>query len=155
RFMKSTESPLAPLKQNLARFDKLAKEFDAVRDKLYQGLGQEKGPKLRALVRESLTTSALVEGTRFQKELPRHWAAWEKLTPRQITERLRALAEEHRKLLKVESELELKEKQLEQADQRRLEEVRFELDLGRLERLLRQYENQSGKNEGDPGGRQQ
>ena len=104
---------------------------------------QDKTPaeKLRGFLEKVYTTSDIVKGTSFQKRLPPAWAAWSKLSAKDLRARLFQFGEERRKLFDLKTDLELKEQTLSPKDFQRLREAEFEYDLGTLEQELRRYES--------------
>jgi hypothetical protein len=97
-------------------------------------------PRLRAELRRLFQRSTLVRGTKFATRIGERWAAWEKLSDKDLKDRLDALRKEARKLLDLQAELQAKDRVLSPADLARLAEVNADYDLGNFERVLRQYE---------------
>ena len=87
------------------------------------------------------TESALVKGTKFTKGIRERLAAWEKLSGKDLNDRLKKLDDERKKLLDKQAELDRKDQHLSPADEARLKEVGNEHDLGSYETSLRQYES--------------
>lgn len=150
---KMEESALLPVKRHVRRIEEVFSDYEAVRGELSKWDSPELVPKLRAEMRRISNAAALVQGTSFQKELPRRWAACEKLSDKELQQLLQRQAEECRKLLVVRAELEGKGQSLNEADRRRLRELDSEIDMGSFERSLRSYESQPWKDLRDAGRR--
>src|SRR5262245_49530465 len=96
RLQKIEESALLPLTRHLQRFEAIFTEHDTVRAELGKNADPEKASKLRALLRQFLTKSALVKDTRFSKQFDAQWGEWEKL--KDVEGPLRKYATERRQL---------------------------------------------------------
>jgi hypothetical protein len=105
----------------------------------------EQAARLRVALRRILTASALVKGTRFAREIPNRWAAWEKLPAAELKTRLERHREERQKVLFRMTGLKIKGQDVGEADRRRLSRLDLELDLGEFEQVLRGYESQPWK----------
>jgi hypothetical protein len=143
RLQKLEESAMLPLTRHLQRFEAIFSEHDAARARLSKSVDPEKASKLRALLRESLTSSALVQGSPFTKQFAELWGDWEKL--KDLEELLRKYETERRQLRDRRVEFQIKNKPFPKADVERLEKVDVQIDLGNLERSLRTYEGQPWK----------
>jgi hypothetical protein len=141
------DGPLRPLVRQLQRFEEVFEQFTTVRKRVeaYDKLADP--AQLREQLRRVFAESPLVQGTRFQKQLPRRWGVWEKLSPDELRAKLTALRDERIKLLALQTDLQLQNQELPEEQQRRLGEIDFEYDLGTLELLLRLYEEQPWKRE--------
>jgi hypothetical protein len=91
------------------------------------------------------TEAPIVRGTRFREQIIKRWAAWEKLSDKELDALLLKYAAEHRRLLDRKTDVEQTGKRLSEQEQARLKELEFEGDLGDFERGLRQYEGQPWK----------
>jgi Outer membrane efflux protein len=100
----------------------------------------ENAPVLRSSLRRLFQTSQLSRGTPFASTIQERWAAWQKLSDRELAARLQSLEKQIEQLLDRQAELLKQEKALTPADQARLRSLLNQFDLGSLERLLRQYE---------------
>jgi hypothetical protein len=173
------ESPLRDLTRQLQRFAELLSQSEAARNEALQLDAPDAAGRIRQQLRRIYANTALVQGTRFQKEFPATWARWERVpaagipgVPRRplavagmlaavplgplaaspwlalrpdvptLAERLHDLAEERRRLLDLETDLEQKGADLSETDRRRLEQVNVEIAVGQFEQLLRDYERQ-------------
>jgi hypothetical protein len=104
--------------------------------------------QLRQRLRDLLTESAIVRGTRFQKLFPERWAAVTGLSNDALSARIKDLLEQRRRLL--DRKAKLQDQPLPEADQRRLAELEFEIDLGIFERDLRAYEREPWRDLKEP-----
>ncbi len=100
----------------------------------------EKSPQLRAGLLRLFETSPLSRGTPFAGSIRARWADWEKLSDKDLAARIDALQKQIQQLLDRQAELQKNEQLLPPADQARLKALGSQLDLGLLERVLRQYE---------------
>src|SRR5260370_690938 len=97
-----------------------------------------------------LTSSTFVRGTRFRTEIEARWGAWQKLSADALQKRLSSYRAERRRLLELQTDLESKGQTLAAADEQRLRELSFEIDLGEFESVFREYESRPWKNVLDP-----
>ncbi len=140
RLGKVEQEALLPLARHLRRLQDDFTAFQAVLDGLARPAAPEKAAKLRAKLRGIAASAAIVEGTTFRTELPRRWATWEKLSPKELAERLRKDAEERRKLLDARAAAEAEGGAPKKAEERRLRELAAEMELGQFEEALKLYE---------------
>jgi hypothetical protein len=133
------DGPIRPITEHLNRIERIQTEYE---EAVAQGnkLDTVDALKLRGLLRDLFTSTGLVKATPFQKESPGRWKAWEALTDKDLTKKLSELGAERRKLLDLRAELESAGKPFPEDQQRRLEQLERERDLGGLERSLRAYE---------------
>lgn len=144
------DQPIRPLTRQIKNFETVFNEFDAVRARAAQSDAARVPPEtLRARIREFFTSSALVQGTRFQQEFPARWERWERKTNDQVRTDLRELAAERRKLQDLKSDEENAGRTFPQDQERRLTEVEDELALGSFEQSLRLYEAQPWRGQPD------
>jgi hypothetical protein len=99
----------------------------------------EKAPQLRAALLRLYQTSPLSRGTPFARTIGQLLAEWEKLSDKDLADRLQALQKESQQLLDKQAELLKKDQALTPAEQARLRSLASQIDMGNLERLLRQY----------------
>jgi outer membrane protein TolC len=144
------DADFRPLNQQFQRYEDLFRLFDAASNEPAKFGTPELVAKVRGELRRMLTTSALVQGSRFQKEIEARWAVWEKLTADALDKRLANHREERRKLQDKQTDLETKGQALSEQDEQRLNRLNFEIDLGEFEKLLRDYEGQPWKKLADP-----
>jgi hypothetical protein len=102
----------------------------------------EETDKLRDRLRAVMAKSPLVDGLDFQTEAPARWDAWKELKPADIKTRLADLKSQRRKLLDHMIELEEKGLTLSAEEEKQLEKLNFDIDMGEFETLLRRYEAQ-------------
>lgn len=164
------ETPIQSMAQQLQRFERVFQDFEGARkeaevfEQLENTIGLIVGARVftagslatavRGHLRRVATASALVRGTRFQKEVGPRWDAWEKLPDEQRTARLRKYLMERLRLLAERTELERAGKPIPEILQRNLELVESEIGLGRLEVLLDEYETQPWRKQPDASRRQ-
>src|SRR5262249_36522833 len=89
------------------------------------------------------TRSALVRGTTFAGKIRARWAAWEKLTDKDVKDRLDALRKDRQTLLDKKADAQVKGVPFDPADAARLEQVVSDLDLGAFEQSRGAYEAES------------
>jgi hypothetical protein len=144
------DAPLRPMIDQTRRFENVTNASeDLSRDSL-QAIRTAQPGQVRERLRRLFQTASLARGTSLPERIKRVWSEWEKLPrerpgaapPGALQQRLDRLREERRRLLDRRAELEAKSEQLPEADQRRLGELDFELDVARFERSLRVYEDQ-------------
>lgn len=146
------ESILDPMVQQIARYRPVFDELETAR-KLAAGddvrndpqkLAERQDPaKLRDRLRDLFLNSAIVQGTRFREQIAPRWQRWEKATPDQLNRLLKDYAAEQ---LRIQERKNLREQRGEPDDPKdaqRLDEIEFEVQLGRFELLLRRYEQRS------------
>jgi hypothetical protein len=96
--------------------------------------------RMRAELRRMLTELPLVKETRFREDILGQWDAWRKRTNEQIEAELKRLDAERPKLAERRAKLEDQGQQLPEEDQRRLEALDFQTDLGVFEQAVRAFE---------------
>ena len=99
-----------------------------------------KAPRLRAELLRMFQESTLVRRTPFARTIRERWAAWEKLSDKELTARLEDLRKEVQKLLDLEADRQKKEQVTSPEEQARLRKANSERDLGNFKRALRRYE---------------
>jgi hypothetical protein len=144
------DGPLKPIRQQLARFDAVYAQIREVEQEARRLDPAEPVNRFRPRWRQLLTESPLVRGTAFAKDIAARWAEWQSLTDDQVNERLRALAEERRKLLDARADRQAKGLPEPEAETRRLARVESEIDLGAFELAVRRYEAQPWAKETGP-----
>jgi outer membrane protein TolC len=141
-FIELDDTPFRPLNEHFQRYENFFKEFNAATVEASRFGTPEMLARVRGELRRIFTTSALVKGTRFQKEILGDWSAWEKLSANELQKQLAGYREERRRLQERQTELEAKGLALSAAEQQRLSRLNFEIDLGAFESTLRDYESQ-------------
>jgi hypothetical protein len=139
------DTPFRPLNQQFQRYEDLFNEYVAASNEVLRFAAPELVVTVRRELRRIFTSSPLVRDTPFRSTITTQWATWEKLTDDEIRKRLTGYREEQRQLLNKQTEQQTRGQALSPADQKRLETVGFDLDLGTLEQLLRAYERQPWK----------
>jgi hypothetical protein len=141
------DAPARPITTQYDRYyqvitdsDEVTKRIEGDRPRRIPGLESVAPAKLRAALREVVTTSRLVRGTEFLKGLPGWWRDWARASDADLRARLEKYRLERRKLLDRKAELSLKGQDLSAEQAKRLRDVELQLDLGALEQALRQYE---------------
>lgn len=143
--LEQDDSDFRPVNQQLQRYEDLFTAFKAASDEPLPFGTQELVPKVRGEMKRIFTTSAIVQGTRFSKEIVTNWGAWEKLSADDLGKQMARYLDERRRLLDKKTELETKEQTLSTADQERLDRLESEIVLGTFESQLREYESQPWK----------
>ncbi|MFQ3649048.1 MAG: TolC family protein [Gemmataceae bacterium] len=152
------EGPLQPMLLQTRRYEQLSSEFERLSQEAatYAKPGEE--AKLRDRLRRLLLEDAFIARTSFPARLRLRWADWEK-EPAGVKDaagrdgldrRLEKLNTERRTLMTKRDELREKEKDLSPTEAARLEELDFEVELGRLEKALRAYASKFWEAEKDP-----
>jgi hypothetical protein len=148
------DTPFRPLNQQFQRYEDVFNQYIAASEEPNRFTNIDAGA-VRGEFRQIFTKSALVQGTRFSKQIENRWSGWEKLTADGLQKRLEQLGEERRRLLSRRDDLLAKGEALPVAEQQRLDELNFEIDLGNFEKQLRLYETQPWKKATNPAARQQ
>jgi hypothetical protein len=134
------DSQLRPLLQQFRRSREIIEQEHAAAEAVAKLNTLEEAPRLRADLLRLFRTSDLARGTNFARNIAARWAAWEKLSDKELKDRLEALRLETRRLLDLQADLQSKDRAMSPADVARLAAVTADSDLGNFERLLRQYE---------------
>ena len=150
------DGPLSPIFGHLDRFNAARDEFDAVRrvagdynesirrPLLLVGSGLLSTTPidiaLRPRVRTLFTDSPAVRGTRFREAILNRWLVWEQRDDDAVKDGLRKLADTQRELLDRKARLEVQGQTFSVADEKEITRIRSEINLGRFELSLRQYE---------------
>jgi outer membrane protein TolC len=140
------DGPFRPLNQQFQRYEDLFNEFLEASNQPLRFASPQMVSSVRRELLRILTSSTFVRGTRFRTEIEARWGAWEKLSADALQKRLSSYRAERRRLLELQTDLESKGQNLGAADEQRLRELSFEIDLGELESVLREYESQPWKN---------
>jgi len=148
------DTPFRPLNQQFQRYEDVFNQFVAASEEPNRFNTLEVS-RVRNEFRRIFTTSALVRGTRFPNQIEKRWSEWEKLTAEGLQKRLEQFGDERRRLLATRDDLLAKGQVLPAAEQQRLSELSFEIDLGTFEKQLRQYETQPWKKATNPTAQQQ
>ena len=138
------DTPLRPIHQQLARLEEIYAQLEAVER---AGRANDRNEPIAAFRKRWLmlfTTSPLVRGTPFAKNIEERWGSWGpgKLTEQQVRDRLKTLSEERQKLLDARADRELKKMPDPPAEVARLIAVNAEIDFGVFELRVRDYEAQ-------------
>jgi hypothetical protein len=134
------DAQLRPLLQQFRRSRAIIEQEHAATDEVSRFNTLAAAPRLRAELLRQFEGSVLSRGTAFAKSIRTRWAVWEKLSDKELKQRLEDLRKEARKLLDLQAELQAKDQVMKPEDLARLAEVNADYDLGNFERLLRQYE---------------
>jgi hypothetical protein len=138
------DEPLKPIRQQLGRLDELFAQVQAVELEAAKYDRTEPIAGFRKRWLTLLTTSPLVQGTPFAKQIAERWGAWapDKLSDDQLRARLADLREQRRKLLADRVEREVKKQPEPPAEVARLARLNTDIDLGEFELRVREYEAQ-------------
>jgi outer membrane protein TolC len=134
------DSPLRPLLQQFRRSRAIIEQEHAASEAAARFNTPAAAPRLRVELLRLFRDSALARGTNFAANIQARWAAWEKLSDKELKDRLDALRLETRRLLDLQADLQSKDQVMTPADLARLAAVNADSDLGNFERVLRLYE---------------
>ena len=144
------DTPFRPLNQQFQRYEDLFKSFETASNEPLRYGALDQVARVRAELLRIFTSSSIVSGTRFRSKIQSSWDAWHRLSADELQRRMGEYREERRRLLAKQTDLETKGQALTAADQQRLNTLNFEIDLGGLELVLREYESEPWKNLVDP-----
>lgn len=150
------DSPLSPIFGHLDRFNQARDEFDAIRRIAGDYAEAIRRPvlllgggllstmpidiALRPRMRSLFIDAPAVRGTRFREAIIKRWAVWENRNDDAVRDELRKLGDQQREFLDRKARLEVQGQVFPDADERELLRIRSEINLGRFETSLRQYE---------------
>ncbi len=148
------DTPIRPVIEQFRRYERVIREFADTAKLVTHAESQGKAalPEtgVRAELRRLTQTAAIVQGTRFRTQIQGRWAVWERLSNEELRDRLRKYAEERRKLLDAKAAIEIEGKVFPAAQEQRLRQLTYDIDLGSLERTLREYERRPWRTEANP-----
>jgi Outer membrane efflux protein len=145
------DTPFRPLNQQFERYEALFREFTAAtQSEPDRFRGEEFVPRVRTELKRIFTSSPLVIGTQFRGQISSAWAAWEKLSADALDKQLAGYRDERRALLARQADLQSSGGNLSAAEQERLANLNFQIDLGDFERILREYESRPWNRIQDP-----
>jgi hypothetical protein len=138
------DAPMRPLHRQLGKFEEVYAQVDEVDTAAKKFDRTEPVAAFRKRWQTLFTTSKLVQGTPFLKNINERWGSWApgKLTDQQVRDRLSKLREDRRKLLDERAERELKKVPEPPAEIARLAALEADIDLGEFELRTREYEAQ-------------
>ncbi len=152
---------LSPIFNHLDRFNQARDEFDDIRriaaeyneairrPILFLGSGLLAAfpidVPLRPQFRTLFTDAAAVRGTRFREAILKRWLVWQHRDDDAIKDELKKLGDAQRELLDRKARLEVQGQPFPPADEKELTRIRSEINLGRFEMSLRQYERKPWK----------
>jgi hypothetical protein len=138
------DAPMRPIHRQLGKFEEVYAQIQAVELAASKFDRTEPAAAFRKRWLALFTTSALVQGTPFAKQIGARWGSWspDKLTEQGVRDRLAGLRAERRKLLDERAERELKKLPEPPAEIARLAALDSEIDLGEFELRVRYYEAQ-------------
>jgi hypothetical protein len=138
---------LSPMTMQLRHFEEFSRDTEAAINKPYEMASAEDVAKIRPALVKILTESALVKNTTFPKRFLKLWDEWKKIEDRRkLMDRITKIREDLFQLRLREAELAGKPQELPEADRKRMETLKFELDVGEFQLGLLIYEKQSWKN---------
>jgi hypothetical protein len=132
------EGPVRPLSHQLQKLRDVYEQDRALQLEA-KPLANADPANVREVFRKRLISLALVKGTAFREIVLERWAALEKLSDDDLAARIQSVAAVRRTLVNRQLELESEGKPFPPEDQRQLDDVTFELDLGLFEQALRSY----------------
>jgi hypothetical protein len=130
------DAPLQPLLRQFQRSREIIEQEKAAVDQA--GLLKDldtRDKKIREKFLQLFTSSAIVQGTRFSKQLRNRWEKWSSMSDGEVEKRLKEL-EGQREELREKT----KKQALSEDEQRNLRQQESEIDLGSFEKNLRDYE---------------
>jgi outer membrane protein TolC len=134
--------PLREIEKHLQQYDLIPVHFKAALEEAKKAVDYNAPEKLRPRLREIIRTSAITQGTRFRDEFLPRWDEWgrDKMTDKEVEERVRLYIAEVAKLTKQRILLEKEGKNLPEADELWLRELEPRIEVGSLEQAVRKYE---------------
>lgn len=141
------DAPIQPITRQLENLESTIQQAEELSVKMERSDVIEEAAQMRQRVRDFLTNSALVKGTKqFRANLPLRWGAWEKLKDEALEKKLEGARIRRRQLLDLKVDLEQREKKLSEKEQLELAELERDIPYGDLEFALRRYLTQPWKN---------
>ncbi|HEY2784683.1 MAG TPA: TolC family protein [Fimbriiglobus sp.] len=134
------DTPVRPVRKQLARFDKLYADLRAVQNAAGKFDANEPVQQYRERWRKLLTETPLSRGTNFAQKYPGVVAELAKLTTAQLEKRVSELGAARQKLLDAKTDRQLANKPDTPADEAALDANEAATDFARFELALRQYE---------------
>ena len=138
------DTPLRPIHRQLGKFEEVYAQVNEIELLASKFDRAEPAGAMRKRWQSLFTTSKLVQGTAFLKNINERWGLWAPgtLTDQQVRDRLSKLRDERRKLLDARADRELKKIPEPPAEIARLAALDADFDLGDLEQKVRIYESQ-------------
>lgn len=136
------DGPIQPMYDLISRYEENSIAYGYAVNEVGKFDKFEEANKLRDRLHDVMAKSPLVDGLPFQKEAPLRWAAWEKLKPAEIKTKISDLKAQRRKLLDRKADMEVKGLGISDKEEKDLEKLDFDIDLGEFEMLLREYDAQ-------------
>jgi hypothetical protein len=134
------DSVLRPLMRQFRRSRAIIENEQAAVTDATNFIPLNKVPQVRAALLRLFEESALVRGTAFASNIRRRLAMWQRLSDKELRDRLEELRKETQKLLDLRTDLQNQGQAFTPADQARLRDLGSQTDLGNYERVLRKYE---------------
>jgi len=151
------DEQLQPMYEQTRRFEEISGQYEDLSTLVQQYARPGEERLLRERLRRQMTEGAFVRQTRFRERIGRQLDEWAKMPPAApgardpLEEKLEALVRRRDELREKREQLKDKEKgDLPKDDLRRLEDLEFQVELGRYERALRGYERRFWLAEKDP-----
>ena len=168
------DGPLDPVFEQTRRYEDITNQFEEVSERALNYARPEEAGELRGRLRRLLTSSSIVRRTRFAQRIGGLLREWETLpaTPPNVRrgaleEKLEDLTRERNRLrqrrdnlgnIEADPDKEKKDNKpnqpLSDEENRRLDELELQVDLGQYEQALRLYELRTWEKEKGPSDRQ-
>jgi outer membrane protein TolC len=132
---------IRPVMKHMSRFEDVINAYESTAKQLDELDTRDQPAQLRAGLLRLWSESPLTrETTQLKKRTPVLWQQMERLSAKELQERLGKLREERRILLETKEKLLDQDKKLNKADQVRLTTLERELNVAELEFAVRRYE---------------
>jgi hypothetical protein len=139
-FIEMDDTPLQPLIKQYRLARSVIENERAAVAAASALIDPKKAPQVRNDLKRLFQKSATARGTRFAQTIAERWGEWEKLTNKQLDDRLANLQKENQQLLNRQEDLQKENQKLSATESQRLIDLGNQRDLGYLEKTLRQYE---------------
>lgn len=133
------DEPLEPMYKLIRLLDRLSKDQQDLTDRSSELSGQKDTSRMREQYRDLLETSPLTKGTEATRSILDRWGGWARMNDQDLELRLSTLRAQRRELLDKKARSDGK---LDEAEQRRLERVENDIQMGFFERSLRRTVSQ-------------
>ncbi len=140
------DTPVRPINKQMDRLRTIFEEDRAIAAE-ERPLFESPSQQLRAALTRRFVELPLTRDTSFRDDILRQWDVWQKRTNEEIAAEGKRLEAERRALVQRRNELENKGQELPPAEQKRLDELDYQTDLGLLESSLRDYESRRWETE--------
>ena len=144
----------SPLTQTFKQFEEFSHDYEAAITELLTSGRPKDAAKLRPILIKILAESALLKNTTLPNRFRARWSEWKKIDDRvKLAEKIIDIRAEVSQLQARRRELEGMHREMPETHRQRIKDLRFELDLGKLQDELLHYEKQSWNDVEDLGER--